>query len=267
MEMEPMIGARSDTRLRNLDNRVLVAAVFVIAMGLYLHGALQSEHPYGDPRFVIEYFATELAVAVFLFLSTAAFFPAARIGFRRPQSGKARHWLPLAILLACAIGGWVAARLTLPAGAAIDNGSSLLVLRTTLLVGLTEEWIFRGLLLAALCRWLGARRGAFSALLLFGAFHLLNIAAGAPPLFAALQVVTTILIGSTLLLAAIGTRSLVVPIVVHAIYDFAVIDAGGLAHAGGSSLPTIVTLVAGFCTGSFALVAIARLPQQEPYAP
>ncbi len=262
-----MAGVRTDGRLRNLDNRLLVAAVFVIAMAIYLHGALHSEHPYGDPRFVVEYFATEVKVAAFLLLATVLFFPPERIGFRRPQFGQVRHLLPLAVLLACAVGAWFAARLSLPAGVTIDHESSLLVLRTTLLVGLTEEWIFRGLLLAALCRWLGARRGAFSALLLFGAFHLLNIAAGAPPLFAALQVVSTILIGSTLLLAAIGTRSLVVPIVVHAIYDFAVIEGGTLAQAGGSSLPTLVVLVAGFCTGIFALISIARLPPKEPYSP
>lgn len=257
--------ASAELRLRNLDNRLLVAAVYAGALVLYLYGGLRSVHPYGDPRFVIGYFTTELGVAVFLLLTTALFFPAARLGFRLPSIGNARQLLPLAVLLLTALGAWVAVRASLPAGAPVDNGMSLRVLRTTVMVGLTEEWIFRGLMLAALCRWLGLRRGAIVSLLLFGGFHLMNIALGVPPLAGLFQAFSTMLIGATFLLAALGTRSLLLPMIAHALYDFAVIDVGNLAHAGASGLPMLAILGTGIVAGVYSLIRIARLQGSEPY--
>jgi len=254
-----------DRRLRNLDNRMLVTAVFVGAMALYLYGTLQSEHPYGDTRFVISYVATELQVAAFMLVVTGVFLPARRIGFRRPQRGSARGLWPFAVFMLIAMGAWIATRLSVPPDAAIDNEASLLILRTTLLVGLTEEWIFRGLLLAALSRWLGLRRGAAVAVAMFGLFHLLNIVAGVPPLMGALQAVLTMLMGSTFLLAAVETRSLLVPILAHALYDFVVIDMTSLMQVGASGVPILVVSIVGVLAGIVSLIRIGRLQAREPY--
>jgi membrane protease YdiL (CAAX protease family) len=260
-----MTAFSADRRLRNLDNRLLVTAVFVAAMALYLFGALQSEYAYGDTRFAIGYFATELQVAAFLLVVTVVFLPARRIGFRRPERGSARGLWPFAVFMLIAMGAWIAARLSVPSDAAVDNETSVLILRTTLLVGLTEEWIFRGLLLAALSRWLGLRRGAAAALVLFGLFHLLNIAAGVPPAIGAVQAMSTMLIGSTFLLAAVETRSLAVPILAHAFYDFAVIDMTSLMQAGASGVPILVVSIVGVLAGIVSLIRIARLQAREPY--
>ncbi len=260
-----MTTSSADRRLRNLDNRLLVTAVFVGAMALYLYGTLQAKHAYGDTRFVIDYVTTELQVAAFMLVVTAVFLPARRIGFRRPHRGSARGLWPFAVLMLTAMGAWIAARLSVSSDVAIDNETSLLILRTTLLVGLTEEWIFRGLLLAALSRWLGLRRGAAAALVLFGLFHLLNIAAGVPPVIGAMHAVSTMLIGSTFLLAAVETRSLVVPILAHALYDFVVIDMTSLMPVGASGVPIIVVSVVGILAGIVNLIRIARLQAREPY--
>jgi uncharacterized protein len=255
----------ADRRLRNLDNRLLVSAVFVAAMALYLFGALQSEYAYGDTRFAIGYFTTELQVAAFLLVVTIVFLPARRIGFRRPQRGSARGLWPFTVFMLIAMGAWIAARLSVPSNVAVDNETSLLILRTTLLVGLTEEWIFRGLLLAALSRWLGLRRGAAVAVAMFGLFHLLNIVAGVPPLMGALQAGLTMLMGSTFLLAAVETRSLMVPILAHAFYDFVVIDMTNLMQAGASGVPILVVSAIGVLAGIASLIRIARLQAREPY--
>lgn len=83
------------TRLQNLESRPLVAAIFVIPMGLFLAGILRSTYGYEDSRFVIGFFGTELQVAVFLVFVTAWLLPLDHIGLRLPvgpASGDSDHW-------------------------------------------------------------------------------------------------------------------------------------------------------------------------------
>jgi predicted exporter len=56
--------------------------------------------------------------------------------------------------------------------------------------------MYRELLLAALSRRYGLRKGVFIALALFGTLHLLNMAAGMPSIGAPFQFFMTMLIGS-----------------------------------------------------------------------
>jgi membrane protease YdiL (CAAX protease family) len=134
-------------------------------------------------------------------------------------------------------------------------------------VGLNEEWIFRGFLLVAFVRWWGQRRGAFAALTAFSAFHLLNIAGGVPPHLALIQFVSTFLLGSVFLLGALATRSLLLPMVAHALYDFAVIDMVRLVAAGASPLTLTIVPIAGFIVGILSVFWMTRLTDGEPYGP
>lgn len=253
------------TRLQNLESRPLVAAIFVIPMGLFLAGILRSTYGYEDPRFVIGFFGTELQVAVFLVFVTAWLLPLDRIGLRLPRWPGVGRLAPLAILAAVITGSWWSTRLSLPEGVAPDTAHAWLVLRSTVLVGINEEWIFRGLLLAAFCRWWGLRRGAVVALICFGGFHLLNVAAGVPLRLGAIQVATTILLGSVFLMGAIDTRSLLWPMVVHALYDFAVLDMMALTAAGANRAPLVVTAAVGGVLGLVSLVRMSRLQNGMPY--
>ena len=146
-----------------------------------------------------------------------------------------------------------------------DTAHSWLVLRSTVLVGINEEWIFRSLLLAAFCRWWGLRLGAIVALISFGAFHLLNMAGGVPLSLGAVQVVSTILLGSIFLMGAIDSRSLLLPMAVHALYDFAVLDITAFNQAGANPTPLLIAVVVGVILGIVSLVRIARLQGGEPY--
>ena len=257
---------RLGAHVRNLDSPVLVAVFYLASIGLLLLGAIRSAYEYTDPRFVVDYFGTELQVAVLLLFATIAFFPAARIGLRGPELENGPKIIPLAIVFAVAIAGWIVSRLTVPAEVSIDSAMSLRILRTTLFVGVTEEWMYRGLLFVSLSRWLGLRRGAYSSLLLFGALHLLNIAAGVAAPAAIIQFFMSMLAGGTFLLAAVGTRSLVVPIVAHGFYDFFVIDAGRFHAAGAISWTAVVVLGVNLIVGIFCMIRIARLEGKEPFS-
>jgi membrane protease YdiL (CAAX protease family) len=254
-------------RLSRLDNRLLVASLWLVLMAIFLAGELLSPYPYGDPRFVIDYLKTELIVAGLLTVVTAWLLPARRIGLRLPEKLLDVRAMPMYVLALGAVGAWAAARLTVPVVPEGSDGQSLLVLRTTAFVGLNEEWIFRGFLLVAFVRWWGQRRGAFAALTAFSAFHLLNIAGGVPPHLALIQFVSTFLLGSVFLLGALATRSLLLPMVAHALYDFAVIDMVRLVAAGASPLTLTIVPIAGFIVGILSVFWITRLTDGEPYGP
>lgn len=252
-------------RERNLSNPLLVAAVFLAATAIYLVSMVRSPYVYTDPRFVVSFFSTELQVIAWLLLATALLFPPARIGLRWPQRGSIKQLAPMALLLLIAVVAWAYARANIKPGVAFDSDMSLHILRTTLAVGVAEEWIFRGLLAAALSRWLGLRKGALIALVMFGAFHLLNMVLGVPPLLALTQMGTTILIGSTFALAAIGTRSLLLPMLAHGLYDFAVFDGGRAVAAGAPELSMAGVPLVGLVVGIYCLVSLFRLQGSEPF--
>lgn len=232
---------------------------------VFLAGIVLSPHPYADPRFVVGFVTTELIVTALL-VASLALFPAAAVGLRAPVVARGRWLAPAVILSAVAFAAWVAARRALPPDAGFDTQASWLVLRTTALVGVNEEWIFRGVLLAAFARWWGLRRGAFAALFMFGSFHLLNMAAGVPPVLAVVQLCSTFLLGSTFLLVALGSRSLVPAMILHGFYDFAVVDINRMIAAGAPGEFSLGVMVCGALCGVWSLVEMARLKPADPFA-
>lgn len=260
--------ASPEARLHNLDKRWLMLALITGALLIYLAGALRSPYQYVDPNFVIGYFATELQVVAYLLLITLLFLPADRIGLRRPQLAMPRYLLPFALWLLVALGTWLTVRMSVPMTATANAIDPWLILRTTLVVGVTEEWVFRGLVFAVLARWLGLRRGAYAALAAFGAFHLMNMVVGMPVAGALAQMVLAFMSGSILLLAAVSTRSLWVPMLGHGLYDFVVFDIGRMVQASGDiSVAPLVVMANGIVFSIVCLVLIARLPDEEPYHP
>ena len=253
-------------RVANLDRRGLVLGVVAIAIAVFAAGLVYSPVPDTDPRFAIEFFTTEVVVTGLLTMATVGFFPADRLGLRAPRADRLKGAWPLGVLVLAAVLARAAAVNGLPDGGVVDPDRIGLVLRTTALVGINEEWIFRGLLPATLCRWLGFRRGVYASLLAFGAFHLINLLGGVSPVQAALQFVNTTLLGAVFMVAALATRSLVLPMIGHAVYDFAVIDAQTLAAAGADNTAMIGVPLIGLALGVWCVWRLSRLTGEEPYA-
>lgn len=65
--------------------------------------------------------------------------------------------------------------------------------------------------------------------------------------------------------AAVETRSRLVPIHAHALYDFPVIDMASLMHADASGVPMMVVSAIGVLASIASLIRIARLQAREPY--
>jgi uncharacterized protein len=79
-----------------------------------------------------------------------------------------------------------------------------------LLAGLAEEALFRGVIQPGLSRWLSSGGGLIAASVVFGLIHFLTLS------YAALAALVGLYLGTLLLV----TGNLLVPIVVHALYDF-----------------------------------------------
>jgi membrane protease YdiL (CAAX protease family) len=91
--------------------------------------------------------------------------------------------------------------------------------------GLGEELLFRGLIQAVLTNWLGVTAGIVIASLLFGLAHIIT------PTYAVLAA----LIGAYLGWVWIAAGNLLAPIVAHALYDFAALIYLTRGARGGAS--------------------------------
>ncbi|MCU0925338.1 MAG: CPBP family intramembrane metalloprotease [Hydrogenophaga sp.] len=250
-----------------LTRRWPVWLVLALAFALLGWGELRATEPYSSPAFVVGYFWTELQISALLLAATLLFWRAQPLGLRLPhRPDRWTHVIPLALLVALALGARLWTGTQLPSGAtAPDALTSALLLRTTVLVGLNEEWLFRGIALAAFVHWWGWRRGWLAALLAFGCVHLLNLIGGVPPVGAAFQFFNTMLAGSIFLLAAAATRSLLWPMVGHALYDWSVIDSSRFIEAGASPLGSLAVTVMALLMGGWSLWMLWRLPDRVPY--
>ncbi|MFZ4621648.1 MAG: CPBP family intramembrane glutamic endopeptidase [Bacteroidota bacterium] len=252
-------------RLRNLDNPFLIGAVYLASMAILTYGEIRSSVPYTDPMFVVEYFWTELLVAGLLLLATAFFLDWKRIGFTLPMFTDIKKLLPLLLVTGAGFLASLIGYLTLPAGVNYDLMSALSVWRTTAVVGLTEEWMYRGILFVFFSRWFGMKKGAFTAMLFFGILHLINMVGGVPWQAATFQFFNTMLLGSVFILAAIGTRSLLFPIVCHGLYDLFVIVAAGLHGSGASQFGSLITALISIPVGIYCVIQLTKLKGKEPF--
>jgi membrane protease YdiL (CAAX protease family) len=121
-------------------------------------------------------------------------------------------WFPL-VYLALFLG--MALFLGLP-----PLGIMLFVAINTALVGLSEEWMFRGVLYRGLRSRFAIWTAIILSCLLFGSVHVLNVFVTGEFGEAVLQAMTAAMSGLVFVALLIRTGSLWVPIVYHALWDF-----------------------------------------------
>ena len=99
-------------------------------------------------------------------------------------------------------------------------GTLLFIALNTALIGLSEEWMFRGVLFQGLRSRLAMWPAILLTSLLFGAVHVLNVITTGQLLEAVVQSVAAFMSGMVLLALLIRTGSIWVPIAYHALWDF-----------------------------------------------
>ena len=150
-----------------------------------------------------------------------------KLGWRRPvlrddeRTNRQWLWVFPAVLLILGLSTLSANGFASKAGGAYLAGCAV----TMLLVGATEEITFRGILLVGGRKVFAKESIAvlFSSVL-FGLFHLPNVFIGSAFSDAAVQVVKTAIVGLALYCLRRVTASLIPCIVLHAVYDFLLIQ-------------------------------------------
>lgn len=185
--------------------------------------------------------------------------------FAAPLPGSLRSsWLPLLYLaLFASLSGLAGFPPLRAAGIALIN---------TLLVGLSEEVMFRGLLYPSLRRRFGIWTAVLLSSAVFGAVHVLNVFMVGNLFQALLQATTASLTGVVLAALMLRSGSLVWPVVYHALWDFltfAMIStsgpAAGAAPTQTPSLAHLVPIALVLPNFLFALWLIKALPR-DPVA-
>lgn len=154
---------------------------------------------------------------------------------RRPAARSLRlAWLPMVYIVA---GLLVATAAGLPPATVL-----LWIVLNTFLVGLSEELMFRGVLLQAARRSFGIWAAVGLTTLAFGAVHVLNVFITGELRPALLQATAAALSGLLFIALRLRTGSLWPGMVVHALWDFAtfVLATAGRpdSHAGAADAPT-----------------------------
>jgi len=158
---------------------------------------------------------------------------------------------PILIAVVCA------ARLPFIDWSALPGHYFVLLTVGVVFVGVFEELLTRGVLLVGLRRRLPEFGVWIASCVLFGLLHLLNVLAGAAVGSTLVQVVFAASFGSTLYLSRRLTGNLLLPVLLHAFWDFgsiavsATVDTGDLA----SLLPVGVIGLVSFGVLAFGLVA------------
>lgn len=151
------------------------------------------------------------------------------LGFVAPRSAAALKllWFPSLYLALFAAIAWTQG---LP-----PPRTLVFVLANTVLVGLSEEWMFRGVLLQALRTRLALWPALLSASVLFGSVHLLNVLVTGQLLEAAVQALAAFLSGTVFTALLVRTGSIWVPITYHALWDFGTFTSIACARASGDA--------------------------------
>ncbi len=237
-----------------LDSPIKVFALYALSMLILAIGLATLGAKYSDIDFASKYLWTEIVVSLLFVGVTTKMAHPNQIGLRLPRIGWSwRLWAPVAAVALVGVStGLVWA--SLPEGASVDTTVWFRTFLTTMLVGFAEEWMYRGLLLVALTRLLGFRRGVLAAAVAFGLLHGLNILGGQSIGAVGGQVVLTTVIALMFTGVVLATRSLWVAMILHGLYDFFLFSNTLLIDAGAST--SSLTNLAVF---SMSIMAIAVL--------
>lgn len=218
---------------------VIVLLVAILAVYVIVGGVVS--HVLGLPAMLVVVFAdVPLALVGLLVLARRGGLRAAGL---QPQPWGRAFALTAPLFLPTV----VTLTLALLFGGSWEPGRVVVFALLALLVGLTEEVLFRGLAYTAL-RGLGVGRAVVGSALIFGVVHLLNIAQGADVLATVLQVVYAFTVGCAFAAGLEAGGRLLPLIAAHAATDlFGFISDGGVVngpdHAGLSAIITAAFIV------------------------
>lgn len=190
---------------------IMIACLYV---SLHYLGAT-----YGSYEMLTMVLPAELLVLAVLYYYGKKNFDWQTLGFRKLEKNTLIWFLPAIILLIIGVTIVLKNVFTYHQGGDSINKLSFILL-TTLLVGITEELMFRGILFQSLLKKYSVQKSILLASLAFSLFHGINIIGGVPLNAIAYQLSITFVAGFYLTNVAYRMKSILPLIIWHGLWDF-----------------------------------------------
>jgi membrane protease YdiL (CAAX protease family) len=192
---------------------ILYTAVMAIGMYVmrYIYGYI-----YGDAEMVRVLWATEIVLTLLPIYFIIKYFSWSEVGFNKINKIHIWWLLPPFIFLAY---NWYSFFIN-TSSASLDYSLIALVAFTTFLVGLSEELVYRGVILKTLLKNTSTLKAIVYSSILFSLLHSVNIIGGATVMSVVFQLVMTFVMGFYFAGLAIKLNNLTLLIIFHFLWDF-----------------------------------------------
>ena len=247
------------TEGRTLRSAVLAAVgyIAIMAVGMFTSGHVFGI-TYGDPTMVYVLIGFEVILSLYAVVMARPLFRHWHCGFS-PIDWSGMWWLVPNFLIMAALFAVV-----LSSGSVEFSGLALLIIVTMILVGFSEELMFRGVVLRGGLSEVSTGQAILISAVLFSLLHSVNVLAFVPLDGMLQQLVLTFVFGLAMACYALRVNSLIPLIVFHALWDM-VQFLGGLYQAEFGPLITIGIVVnAVVAAALWWLVLRKRLVSSKP---
>ncbi len=198
---------------------------------------------YGSPLMIRLMSPAEILTIILCSSIVIRYFSWKEIGFKMPKNRKLLLWvLPVYLVLAL---GWAFFFVD------INNltinpeqwNTFLIFCLVTLLVGIAEEMMFRGIILHALLEKMNPRKAVLYSAIAFSLLHSINIISGVTLQGMFLQLAMTFIAGFYLAAVMVKIKSIIPLIIWHWLWDFLSLGSNLLGHKSPGLLPSSLLLV------------------------
>jgi hypothetical protein len=215
---------------------IITGSAMFIAMHFFNAG-------YGSPLMIRFMNPAEIIMIIISAIIVKRYFSWNEIGFKAPLNRKSLLWvLPVFLILAF---GWGFLLLDFNnLKISPDQWNSFWIFGfVTLLVGIAEETMFRGIILHALLTKLNSRKAILFSAIAFSLLHSINIIGGVPIDGMFLQLGLTFIAGFYLTAAMVKIKSILPLIFWHWLWDFMTMGSNLIGHKSSIMIVSSLILV------------------------
>jgi len=219
--------------------------MLVITFGMALSSFIY-EAPYGSLKMIQVLLPFQVALIVVCAFSISRYLSWREVVFKSINK-KSLLWLAPVVLILLSV--WFIFLINIRTISVEYSAWSnfILIGLVTLLVGISEELMFRGVLLQILWHTQGPRKAVLISALLFSMLHSINIMGNHSLTNTLLQMITTFILGVYAAGVTLKIRNLVPMILFHWLWDFILIGAGYLHYTlpGWMMIAVLIELILG----------------------
>jgi uncharacterized protein len=235
--------------------RAVLAAlgyIAIMAVGMFTSGHLFGM-VYGTPEMVYVLVFFEIAMSIYAIAMARRIFGRWQCGFG-PIDWRGMWWLLPNFAIMAALFA-----IALRSNGAILSGLALVIIVTMILVGFSEELMFRGIVLQGGLREASKGKAILISAALFSLLHSVNVLAYVPLDGMLTQMVLTFVFGLAMACYGLRINSLIPLIVFHALWDM-VQFLGGIYQADFGPLITIGIIVNALVAAALWWLVLRRRP-------